>query len=131
MIRCTTVGIEPSLLCYEMCVLAYRCGALKAWEREKVRMTREEAIGKINAIKKYLTAGNPIWDVREIDEALNMAIKALEQEPIVRCKDCSGVNENRNTREAINMRLIDADKEERRKMKEEKENAGSDVERDL
>ena len=88
MIRCTTVGIEPSLLCYEMCVLAYRCGALKAWEREKVRMTREEAIGKINAIKKYLTAGNPIWDVREIDEALNMAIKALEQEPIVRCKDC-------------------------------------------
>ena len=29
------------------------------------------------------------------------------------------------------MRLIDADKEERRKMKEEKENAGSNVERDL
>lgn len=51
-------------------------------------MTREEAIGKINAIKKYLTAGNPIWYVREIDEVLNMAIKALEQEPIVRCKDC-------------------------------------------
>lgn len=51
-------------------------------------MTREEAIKKINAIKKYLTAGNPIWDVREIDEALNMAIKALEQEPVVRCKDC-------------------------------------------
>lgn len=110
MIRCTTVGIEPSLLCYEMCVLAYRCGALKAWEREKVRMTREEAIGKINAIKKYLTAGNPIWDVREIDEALNMAIKALEQEPIVRCKDC---------------RLIDADKEERRKMKEKKKMLGA------
>ena len=44
-------------------------------------MTREEAIGKINAIKKYLTAGNPIWDVREIDEALNMAIEALQQEP--------------------------------------------------
>lgn len=44
-------------------------------------MTREEAIGKINAIKKYLTAGNPIWDVREIDEALNMAIEALEHEP--------------------------------------------------
>lgn len=29
------------------------------------------------------------------------------------------------------MRLIDADKEERRKMKEEKENAGSNVARDL
>lgn len=41
-------------------------------------MKREEAIKKINSIKEYLTAGNPIWDVREIDEALNMAIKALE-----------------------------------------------------
>ena len=51
-------------------------------------MTREEAIKKIKAIQNYLTAGNPIWDVREIDEALNMAIKALEQEPVVRCKDC-------------------------------------------
>ena len=45
-------------------------------------MTREEAIGKINAIKKYLTAGNPIWDVREIDEALNMAIEALQTEAV-------------------------------------------------
>lgn len=42
MILCTTVGIEPSLLCYEMCVLAYRCGALKAWEREKVRSYAED-----------------------------------------------------------------------------------------
>ena len=41
-------------------------------------MTREEAIKKINAIKKYLTAGNPIWDVREIEEVLDMAIKALQ-----------------------------------------------------
>ena len=38
---------------------------------------------------------------------------------------------NVNTREAINMRLIDADKEERRKMKEEKENAGSNVGRNI
>ena len=51
-------------------------------------MTREEAIRKINEIKKHLTAGNPIWVVREIDEALNMAIEALKQEPVVRCKDC-------------------------------------------
>lgn len=43
-------------------------------------MTREEAAGKINAIKKHLTAGNPIWDVREIDEALNMAIEAIQNE---------------------------------------------------
>lgn len=40
-------------------------------------MTREEAIKKINAIKKYLITGNPIWDVKEIDEVLNMAIEAL------------------------------------------------------
>jgi len=42
MILCTTVGIEPSLRCYEMCVLAYRCGALRAWEREKVREREEK-----------------------------------------------------------------------------------------
>ena len=45
-------------------------------------MTREEAIKKINAIKKCLTAGNPIWDAKEIDEALNMAIEALKQKPM-------------------------------------------------
>lgn len=45
-------------------------------------MTREEAIKKINAIKKYLITGNPIWDVKEIDEVLNMAIEALKQEPV-------------------------------------------------
>ena len=33
MIRCTTLGWSPSALCYEICVLAYRCGALKEWER--------------------------------------------------------------------------------------------------
>lgn len=43
-------------------------------------MTREEAIGKINAIKKYLTAGNPIWYVREINEVLDMAIEAIQNE---------------------------------------------------
>lgn len=43
-------------------------------------MTREEAAGKINAIKKYLITGNPIWDVKEIDEVLNMAIEAIQNE---------------------------------------------------
>lgn len=57
-------------------------------KRKGRTMTREEAIKKINAIKKYLITGNPIWDVKEIDEVLNMAIEALEQEPVVRCKDC-------------------------------------------
>lgn len=35
MIKCTKLGIEPSPMCYEICVLASRCDALKAWEREK------------------------------------------------------------------------------------------------
>lgn len=60
-------------------------------------MTREEAIKKINAIKKYLITGNPIWDVKEIDEVLNMAIEALEQEPVVRCKDCIHGEEMKKT----------------------------------
>lgn len=34
MIKCTTVGVEPSDMCYEICVMAKRCGALKAWEKE-------------------------------------------------------------------------------------------------
>lgn len=44
-------------------------------------MTKEEAIKKLNVIKRYLTAGNPIWDVREVDEVLDIAIKALEELP--------------------------------------------------
>lgn len=44
-------------------------------------MTREEAIKKLNVIKEYLTAGNPIWDVREIDEVLDMAIEKLQALP--------------------------------------------------
>ena len=34
-IKCTTVGVEPSKMCYEICVLAYKCGALKEWERTR------------------------------------------------------------------------------------------------
>lgn len=34
MIRCTTVGVEPSHMCYKICIMAKKCGALKAWERE-------------------------------------------------------------------------------------------------
>lgn len=44
MIRCTTIGVEPSDMCYEICVLAYRCGALRAWEREKGREDGEETM---------------------------------------------------------------------------------------
>lgn len=40
-------------------------------------MTREEAINIVKGAKQYLTAGNPIWDVKKIGEALSMAIEAL------------------------------------------------------
>lgn len=35
MIRCTTVGVEPSKMCYEICVCSNKCDALKAWEKEQ------------------------------------------------------------------------------------------------
>lgn len=35
MIKCTTVGVEPSDMCYEICVMARRCEALKAWKEKK------------------------------------------------------------------------------------------------
>lgn len=50
-------------------------------------MTREEAIKKMQAVKAYMTYGNPIWGVTEMGEAFDMAIKALEEEPI-RCGEC-------------------------------------------
>lgn len=55
MILCATVGIEPSLLCYEMCVLAYRCGALKAWEREMaIEALTYQNLSKTDKQKKTL-----------------------------------------------------------------------------
>ena len=34
-IKCTTIGVEPSKMCYEICVLAHKCGALEMWEKEE------------------------------------------------------------------------------------------------
>lgn len=39
-IKCTTIGIEPSKICYEICVLSHKCGALKAWEKERQNIKR-------------------------------------------------------------------------------------------
>lgn len=59
-------------------------------------MTRGEALKKMQAVKSYMTSGNPIWSVTEIGEAFDMAIEALEQPEIIRCKDCKygGMKEN-------------------------------------
>jgi len=43
-------------------------------------MTREEAIVKCKSIKEYLTGGNPVWSKEEVDDALSMAIIALDRE---------------------------------------------------
>ena len=40
-------------------------------------MTREEAIDRIKAYKRYLMGGNPIWSVEEVSEAFDMAIESL------------------------------------------------------
>lgn len=53
MIRCTKIGIEPSPICHEICVLASRCDALKAWEREK---SKQEGKRRIAAL---ILAGGP------------------------------------------------------------------------
>jgi hypothetical protein len=50
-------------------------------------MTRAEAIKKMQAVKAYMTSGNPIWDVTEIGEALDMAIKALEEPQWILCSE--------------------------------------------
>ena len=42
-------------------------------------MTRDEALKKMQAVKSYMTSGNPIWSVTEMGEAFDMAIEALEQ----------------------------------------------------
>ena len=42
-------------------------------------MTRDEAINIVQGARQYLTAGNPIWDAKKIDEAMSMAISALSE----------------------------------------------------
>ena len=49
-------------------------------------MNREEAINVIKGARKYLTVGTPIWNVKKVDEAFDMAIEALT-EPI-NCVKC-------------------------------------------
>ena len=43
-------------------------------------MTKDDCINKIQDIKAYLTAGNPIWNTDEIAEACDMAIESLERD---------------------------------------------------
>ena len=49
-------------------------------------MDKLKATMLLTEIKVYLTAGNPVWDVDEIAEALDMAIEALRNE--INCVKC-------------------------------------------
>lgn len=49
-------------------------------------MTRARAIERFQQMKKILSIPNS--DAARTIEAIDMAIEALEQEPIIHCKDC-------------------------------------------
>lgn len=40
-------------------------------------MTFKEAYDIVQEVKKYMTAGNPIWDVKKMEEAFDRALAAL------------------------------------------------------
>ena len=44
-------------------------------------MTREEALKKMQAVRAYMVAGNPIWNITTMGEAFDKAIEALLKEP--------------------------------------------------
>ena len=69
-------------------------------------MTREEALKKIQAVKSYMTSGNPIWSVTEMGEAFDMAIDALEQ-PERRWIPCSERLPNTNGIYIVTRRISD------------------------
>lgn len=51
-------------------------------------MTKDEALKKMQAVKSYMTSGNPIWSVTEMGEAFDLAIEALEQPEPHYCREC-------------------------------------------
>lgn len=55
-------------------------------------MTREEVINTLGNFKRYISGGG-VTD-RKANEALDMAIEALQAEPVVRCKDCKYLERN-------------------------------------
>lgn len=43
-------------------------------------MTVDQAIDRLTGFKKYLTAGNPIWDTNECEEAFDLAIEYMRSD---------------------------------------------------
>ena len=58
-------------------------------------MTREEAIANINMLRNEYN--DQYIDYCGVNEAVNMAIEALQAEPIIHCKDCAHRTENTST----------------------------------
>lgn len=49
-------------------------------------MNTKSAIENIEAIRSYLTAGNPMWNVEVVNEACDKAIEALKQTEWIPCE---------------------------------------------
>ena len=43
-------------------------------------MDKQEAIKRMESIREYLCAGNPIWDVNEMRDVFELAISALQEQ---------------------------------------------------
>lgn len=73
MIRCTTLGWSPSALCYEICVLAYRCEALKEWERRKAMNNKPTVFN----YQEYVGLKGQYEDLLLVNEELANQIREL------------------------------------------------------
>ena len=56
-------------------------------------MTKEEAISIISGYEAY-GCGYCLQGDEEVEEALRLAVDALRQETVIRCKDCKHWNEH-------------------------------------
>lgn len=59
----------------------------KKAEKVEERMTKEEAISIISGYEVY-GCGYCLQGGDEVEEALRLAVDALRQETVIRCKDC-------------------------------------------
>ena len=71
-------------------------------------MTREEAIKRFETLLLHVDTDCVMG--METTEAINVAIKALEQQEIIRCKDCERFDERRgcNLVEGLNIAKTDS-----------------------
>lgn len=95
-IRCSTLMIEPSENCYDICVLSNRCGALKEWERGKERRDMSGLISRQAALEWLKTE----WDgmVTSVFDGIKQLPSAqpkqgrwmTERYEYGRCSNCRG-----------------------------------------